>query len=398
VKTPYSRRKTRLLTAAVASAGALVTAAALALPASAGQAGAAAHSSHTLTVRQIAFGKKLHHKFRPNGTGAWKSETLTGPDDLSLLGGRIYVGFQNGVGSQGEVSPDGNLDSTVVEFTLLGKEVHQWDVKGKVDGLTADPSLGKVIATVNEDHNSSLYTISPRTGSVTHYAYNKPLPHNGGTDAISIFHGTILISASAPGTVGAAAPQPTYPAVYVVTLNPRTKVATVRALFYDEATAKAVNGPHAGKLVKLKLIDPDSNEVVPRVAPKFRGDFMLDSQGDQELIFDQVTGRWHQNLSVLSLPRSVDDSAWATTSFGALYTTDSSADTLDMVSGRFAVGTMYSAVTPCDQNNAPSTCPGPGFPPNYLASDNMKTGALTAVHTSGAAVQPKGMIFVPFGF
>ena len=38
---------------------------------------------------------------------------------------------------------------------------------------------------------------------------------------------------------------------------------------------------------------------------------MLDSQGDQELIFDHVTGR-HQHLTALHLPASVDDSAWAT--------------------------------------------------------------------------------------
>ena len=400
MKTPYSRRTARLLTAAAASAGALVTAAALVLPASAGQAsaGASAHRSPTLTVRQIAFGERLHHKFRPNGTGALKSETLTGPDDLSLLAGRVYVGFQNGVGAQGEASPDGNLDSTVVEFTLGGEEVRQWDVQGKVDGLTADPSRGKVIATVNEDNNSGLYTISPRTRSVTHYAYNKPLPHKGGTDAISIFHGEILISASAPGTVGAAAPQPTYPAVYVVTLNPRTKVATVRALFSDEATAKAVNGPTAGKQVRLGLTDPDSNEVVPSDSPRFRGDFMLNSQGDQELIFDQITGGWHQRLSVLSLPTSVDDTAWATRHFGVLYTTDSTADTLDVVYGNLSAGTAYTAVTPCNANSAPATCPAPGFPANYLGTVNLWTGALTKARTCGAAVQPKGLIFVPFGF
>lgn len=396
-----SKRPARLLIAAAASAGALVAAAALALPASAGQASigrtsagqASAHPSHTLTVRQIAFGKRLHHRFRLHGTGAWTKESLTGPDDLSFLDGHIYVGFQNGVGSQGEQSTSGNLDSTVAEFTLSGREVRQWDLKGKVDGLTADPFGGKVIATVNEDGNSSLYTISP--DKVTHYTYSKPLPHHGGTDAISIFHGQILISASAPGTTGLPAPQPAYPAVYVVTLHLPSKVASVRPLFSDEATAKAANGPHAGKQVKLGLTDPDSSEVVPRVAAAFRGDFMLNSQGDQQLIFASVSGRWHQSLSVLSLPTSVDDTAWATRDFGALYTTDSTADTLDIVYGHLDTGTAYTAVAPCNANSAPSTCPAPGFGANYLGTVNLATGAVTRVHTSGSAVQPKGLIFVP---
>jgi hypothetical protein len=403
-----------MLTATVASAGALVTAAALALPAIAGQASAhqasagqasahqasasaATHRSHTLTVRQIAFGAKLHHKFLQNGTGPWTTEALSDPDDITMIGRHFFVTFQNNLGPQGQASPSGDLDSTLVEFTLSGREVRQWDVAGHCDGLTADPLIGQVIATVNEDANSSLFTIAAGSGRVTQYAYNKPLPHQGGTDAISIYHGQILISASAPGTTGAPAPQPAYPAVYVVTLDKKTKVATVRPLFYDEAAAKAVNGPQAGSLVKLGLTDPDSNEVVPWVAPRFRGDFMLDSQGDQELIFDHVTGRWRQILSVLSLPRSVDDSAWATAPFGALYTTDGTADTVDTVSGWFPLGAMYSAVTPCDQNDAPATCPGPGFPPNYLASDNMTTGTLTAVPLAGPALHPKGMIFVPIG-
>jgi hypothetical protein len=60
-------------------------------------------------------------------------------------------------------------------------------VAGHCDGLTADPSIGQVIATVNEDANSSLFTIAVGSGRVMHYAYNKPLPHNGGTDAISVY-------------------------------------------------------------------------------------------------------------------------------------------------------------------------------------------------------------------
>ncbi len=65
---------------------------------------------------------------------------------------------------QGQGSTDGNRDSTVVAFTSQGKRVGQWDLRGKCDGLTADPGTGKVIATVNEDANSSLYTIDPDAG------------------------------------------------------------------------------------------------------------------------------------------------------------------------------------------------------------------------------------------
>lgn len=79
--------------------------------------------------------------------------------------------------------------------------------------------------------------------------------------------GMMLISASAPGTTGAAAPNPAYPAVYAVTLNHSSHVAFVRPLFYDESQATTANGPHVGKTVKLGLTDPDSNEAVPSAAP-----------------------------------------------------------------------------------------------------------------------------------
>jgi hypothetical protein len=343
-------------------------------------------------VKQIAFGAKLHHKFQANGKGAWLSESLTGPDDLSRIGRFIFVGFQNGVGATGGASGDGNLDSTVVEFSLGGKELRQWDVTGKVDGLTADRYTGQVVATVNEDGNSSLYTISVRTRKVVHYSYNKPLPHNGGTDAISIYQGQLVISASAPGSTGAAAPQASYPAVYMVRLDAKTKVATIYPLYSGEATATAINGPNAGKPVTLGLTDPDSSEVVPARAPAFAGDYMLNSQGDQELIFGKFTW-WGQWLSVLSISQSVDDSAWATSKSGALYTTDASADTVDIITGSFKPGTVYTAVTPCNANAAPATCPGGGFGPNYLGTINLKTGEVTPVTVAGDPVQPKGLIF-----
>ena len=394
--TAPGKQATRVLAATVMTVGAAGVAGALALTsANAATTTSQERGQHAaLTVRQIAFGSRLHHKFQVNGKGRWHAEALSKPDDITFLGRDIFVAFQNGVGPQGQASADGDLDSTIVELTLAGREVRQWEATGHVDGITADPLTGQVIVTTNEDANSSLYTIAYCGGKVIHYAYSKsPLPHNGGTDAISIYHGQILISASAPGTAGAAAPQPTYPAVYVVKLNPRSRVATVHPLFSDEATARAVNGPHAGHDVRLALTDPDSNEVVPRVSPEFRGDFLLTSQGDEEQVYDHIT-RHGQSLSVLSLTASVDDTSWATARHGAIYATDNSGDTVDTVTGTFTVGTTYTSVTPCDENSAPATCPAPGYPANYLGTINLKTGAITPVALSGPSLRPQGEIFL----
>ena len=372
------------VTAAAITAGGLLTVSALASPA---HPAAPKQNFPSYSVKVILKGANLRHKNSKTG----KNEALSLPDDITQYGGNLYTAFQNGVGPQGQAATDGNKDSTIVEFTPGGSVVGQWDVTGKVDGLTANPATGDVIATVNEDLHSSLYDVTPG-GTVVHYQYNKALPHNGGTDAISFYKGQMMISASAPGTTGAAAPNAKYPAVYVVTLNSTTRVATVKPYFWDESSAHRAN-VHLGAGVKLALTDPDSNEVVPSVAPRFRNDFMLTSQGDEEQIYSANSG----SLWVLKLPASVDDTAWATSWGGTLYATDNGAGTVNAVDSRlFWPGTAFVAVTPCDENGAPATCPGPGFPANYLATVNLATGALTKVALSGAALQPKGQIFIGF--
>ena len=344
-------------------------------------------SSTSLTVKQIVLGATLKHSFQPDGKGAAKTERLSQPDDIVTLGGHLYIGFQNGVGSQGEVSTSGNLDSTLLEITPAGAVVKQWDLTGKIDGMGADPATGQVIATVNEDSKSSLYTVAART--ITHYAYTPSLPHLGGTDAVAVYNGKILISASAPGTSGKA--PASAPAVYAVTLNAGAKTAAAAPFFADNAAATGVNAPKAGKKVTLALTDPDSNGVVPPSSPDFAGDFMLNSQGDEELIFSPASG---QSLQVLKLSGSVDDVAWATSASGTLYTTDSGANTVDAITGTFTPGTAYTAVTPCNANNAPTVCPATGFPDNSLGTINLKTGAIGKAAVTGP-VAPKGLIFVP---
>jgi hypothetical protein len=343
----------------------------------------------TPAVKQIAFGGTLKHTFVVNGVT--HTGSLTQPDDIAALGGHLYVGFQNGVGPQGEVAPSGNLDSTLVEFTTTGSVVKMWDMTGKIDGMGADPTGGRVFASVNEDSKSSLYVVSG--GTVTHYAYaQSPLPHMGGTDAISVYQGKILVSASAPGTSGKAPANA--PAVYVVTLNTTAKTAAVAPFFAKNATATAVNGSSAGKMVTLALTDPDSNMVMPSGSPKFAGDFMLNSQGDLQLIFAGASGT---SLQVLKLSNPVDDSAVATSATGTLYTTDSGADSVDALTGAFKPGTVYTAVAPCNANSAPAVCPVSGsttYGPNYLGTINLTTGAVSKATETGP-VTPKGMIFVP---
>jgi hypothetical protein len=162
--------------------------------------GGATSTSGGFTSQALVSGVRIEHT-TPSG-----KVPVNQPDDMTMLGTHIFVGFQNGVGPQGEPTSAGNQgagnrNSTIVEFSTSGSPVAQWDVAGHVDGLTADTAAGRVVVTTNEDAHAHLYTIAPGNPQPT--AYQVPsLPHNGGLDAISFWHGMMLISASAPGTSG----------------------------------------------------------------------------------------------------------------------------------------------------------------------------------------------------
>jgi hypothetical protein len=350
----------------------------------------ASDGAATFASRVFATGNAITHRISGG------RETISQPDDITYLSDRIYVAFQNGVGPQGQPSASGNTRSTIVAFDLSGRPVAKWSVVGKCDGLTAYPQKHRVIATVNEDANSSVYLINPH-GGATHYHYSEPLPHNGGTDAITIHHGMVLISASAPGTTGTeSAPRPTFPAVYRTTFDRRTRIATVTPLFYDEdpATVANTDASDQGQTTNLALTDPDSNENVPGYADRFAGDFMLTSQGDEEQIFVHDAGTSRQRLSVLSLSSSVDDTAWPSDRHGTIYTTDNSDNSIYAITGPFKRGQVFVADTPCDENSAPAVCPGPGYPANFLGQLDPWTGAISPVTLAGPAPEPQGMLFL----
>ena len=324
--------------------------------------------------------------------------SITQPDDITNVGSKIFVGFQNGVGADGTPTPKGTTGtggtlSTVVEFSNAGSPVGRWDLKGHVDGLTANPANGTVVVTTNEDANPHLFVITP--GSSTAVEYKVPaLAQHGGLDAVSFWKGMMLISASAPGTAGGKGPpQASYPAVFVVTLNSSAHTVSVKPLFGDEATATKVNSGKSGT-VKLGLTDPDSNFAVPTYAQRFAGQFELNSQGDLQQIF--VADPSGKKLSMLAQSQAIDDSVWATGPSGTLYVTESGADLIWKVTGPFVRGSEIVSVAPCNANSAPTACPAlPKYPNNTLGEINQATGAVTNLPLTGIKIQPKGLDWVP---
>lgn len=337
--------------------GAAVTAAAMAsaaLPAS------ATDNNHEAPAAPAGYTVKI---FSPVGTES-------APDDITRLGDSIYVSYQNGVGPLGETSAAGAAASTIQQYSLTGTPGKSWQVTGKVDGLTADPAHDRLLLTANEDGNSRFSTLTPdQAKPLTNYTYSG-LTHGGGTDAVSVNHGTILVSASAPsGATG--------PAAYSVDLDGTT--AKLTPIFGINAAATAANDPHAGQPTSLALTEPDSNTVVPASAPRFKNTFMLDAQADQQLIFASNPGTAHQSLQALAVAQPLDDTVFAARSGQTLLITDPKDNKVYSVTGPFTAGEAVSAVVP---DAAPSS----------LAALDLGTGALTPIKEL-AAIHPKGLTF-----
>lgn len=310
----------------------------------------------------------------------------SGPDDITILsaagldGGRpvIWTAFQNGLPADGSA---GTATSTVAGYDAhTGALMKTVAITGKVDGLRADTTNHRLIATVNEDADSSLNVINVATGTVTHFTYI-PDPAsalgNGGTDSITFWHGQMYIVHSNPDAFTAAA-------VYLTTLDWSTHHASLSALFNDDSTATdAVTGVSSG----LALSDPDTDAVVPADAPRFGGQLMLISQGDGQMIFASRTS--NPTLTVLNLsdgtanPAPLDGFAVATADSGTLYVVDHGDPAHPITAlhtGGWGEGTVFVS-EPNDNKNP------------LIGTLNLHTGVVTPL--DNAFQNPKELLFVP---
>jgi hypothetical protein len=349
------------------------------------------------------------------------------PDDICRLGDEVFVGYQNGVGPNGEPNASGGTASTIVEYNRDGSVVNQWSVTGKVDGLGSDPGSHRVIATVNEDSNSSLVTITPSAppaDQLVHYRYSPspspasgsgPVLTGGGTDAVTVMpDGTVLIAASNPQTLGAN-PQTivggAVTATFHAVLTPpaagaTTGVAALSATFLDDSQASVA--PTASPSVALALSDPDSNAAVPDSSLLYARQFLQVSQGDHQLIFARDIGSSAapynaSDLTVLNLQEQtgatttsagVDDVRWVDGHGGTFYVVDDSGGpggngAIYAITGAFLPGEVLAAVSETGAPNS-SAVLADGHTVDTL---NLATGILTPFATGFA--KASGEVWVP---
>jgi hypothetical protein len=251
-----------------------------------------------------------------------------------------------------------------------------------LSGFSASPRLDKTSGDVVKS-SPVVYSLTVMTHvNPAAWAAARPLPESSIT-TVSVF-GTrsLMVSASSPTVADG-------PALFVATLSGTT--ASVQPVFGDQATATIANvGASQGQSTTLALTDPDSNEVVPPQSPRFGRDFVLDSQGDQQQIYLGDAADVAQDLRVLNLSQSINDTAWVTNPRGTLYVSDNASGDVVAIRGLLAPGAPYVAVTPCSANNAAPSCPA-----NYLGTLDMYTGAVEPVQLPpGTTLKPEGLLFV----
>ncbi len=312
-----------------------------------------------------------------------------GPDDITRMavkgldGGKelIWTAFQNGINPNGTPGTSGGPTQSIIAGydPSTGTLIRAIPVTGHVDGLTADPGMSVLIATANEDANSTFNLIYPALGAVATYTYdpNPAVSGVGGSDSIAILDGNIYVSHSNPLDTS----QPT---VYSVKLDLSTTLtASLKPVFYDNSMA---TNALTGKSVQLGLTDPDTNFVMPHSSPRFGGDLATISQGDGKIIFaSMLTGNPH--LWVLSVTDNIrgnvppiDGLAVATSNHGTLYVVDSAAGTIQAL-----------ATTGCQKGTVFISEPSDNGNP-LLGTLNLYTGKITPLDNQFQS--PKGLLFV----
>lgn len=259
------------------------------------------------------------------------------PDSIVQWGDHIIVGFENGVAKDGT---DGK-SSTIVQFSLSGKVERTFSVPGHNDGLrvVGDDDLWAV---QNEDANPNLVVIELNSGAKKQYKF-PPTPHGGGYDDMVVKNGEVFMTASNPNLD--AFGNNVFPALIRASLSGSSVL--VEPVLDGNATATDIP---TGAPVKLNLTDPDSLTIDPR------GNIVLDSQADSELVFIRNPFTDEQKVGLLKLSSpvtgpmnatiTVDDTAFASNPKAFLLLTDVNAGVIYRIdSGPFGFepGTAYSA-------------------------------------------------------
>ena len=199
------------------------------------------------------------------------------PDSVTTADGSTFVEYGNGADSTG-----GGGSSTIVQYDKAGKIEFSYSVSGSVDGLKVNPVTGELWALQNQDGNSTLTLIDPKTHEMSaplSFANSSGL--RGYDDVVFKGH-QVFLSYTNPAHPGDAT---------VVELvqgdNPTGLLTTKTVLAFGAKGTDTVDG----KTAIVPQNDPDSLKLAPN------GDLLLTSGADGTIIDIKNPGTAQQSVS-----------------------------------------------------------------------------------------------------
>ena len=281
-------------------------------------------SAHAQSVRRIT----------TFATGA--AVSATGPDSITLSRNSVWVSYTNGADSTGLGG-----SSTIVQYSLDGQVRHTYPIAGSVDGLKVDPRTGIVWALQNQDGNSTLSLINPKT-----HAVSGPIPYavksaTQGYDDVAFRGNKVFLSYTNPVN-------PTDPTIQLLE-NGSDPLAVTPILTMGATGTNLATGQRNQPTTDT---DSDSLKLTPT------GDLMLSSGADGQLIFVEKPGRPDQSVSFLQLldPKTglavsgLDDAVFATATQGTFYLTDTGNNRILKIEvDHVPVGALFASVGSLNQ-------------------------------------------------
>ena len=228
----------------------------------------------------------------------------SGLDSLTTGNGALWAEYGNGVDSTGA---DGK-SSTIVEYNPDGSIKQTIAITGSVDGLKVDPNTGVVWALQNQDGNSTLSLIDPKTGSVGAPLSYAVTSTTRGYDDVAFVNGQVYLSYTNPAS-------PSDPVLQQL-VNGNEPIGTLVTKNLETLGDTGTNIA-TGKIATLPLTDPDSLKSLPD------GDLIQTGEADGALVIthDAGTAAQSERFVLLNLPagQSPDDAIVPSTSSGTFY-------------------------------------------------------------------------------
>ncbi len=294
----------------------------------------------------------------------------TQPDSITMGDNSVFVEYGNGADSTGKLPNGGS--STIVQYSTTGAIEQTYSLPGEIDGLKFDPTTGQLWALENQDANSHLFLIDPKTQQVSAplsygsgYVYGAD--SSRGFDDVAFQGSKVFLSYTNPTSTGDAVVE------QLVNGNSPTGTLQLQPILRLGDTGTNLVTGQANQL--LPVADPDSLKTLPN------GSLILTSDHDASLTFIKDPGTVQQTESFVTLPAGssgLDDAIVPTATSGTFLVSNAGAnDVLKVNVTNLNVNDVYISVG--SDNSVDQLDP--------------TTGQLTPVITG--LNSPHGLAFIP---